>query len=135
MLPRSQSGQCDSFDPTEMRVPAFSWNKGGERENETRKIEGLVDFPIGNAQNCPKTAPLESGSYIGVHVAMLAGRQSLSLLWDILYIESGNYTWKKVNKFICYNRVVLRLNGFISYYHINELYMADKILPQDITYA
>ena len=48
-------------------------DKGGERENKTRKIEGLVDFPMRNVQNCPKTAPLESGSYIGAHIATLAG--------------------------------------------------------------
>ena len=46
-----------------------------------REIEGLVDFPVQNAQNCPKTAPLESRSYIGAHDAKLAE------VWDILYFE------------------------------------------------
>ena len=60
-------------DALTVRKLKIGRDKGGERENETRKIESLVDFAMRNAQNCPKTSPLQSGSYIGAHVATLAG--------------------------------------------------------------
>ena len=50
---RSWLGCSRSLERVGVRKLKRGRDKGGEMENEMRKIEGLVDFPMRNAQNCP----------------------------------------------------------------------------------